>query len=380
LNAKRHYETIVLGGGTMGTAAAWELGKRGERALVLEQFEHVHDRGSHSGQTRIIRHAYAEGPDYIPLVLRADELWMELEESSGVKVFHRVGGLELAAPGFDHARLAKEAAAQHDVPLEWIDAAEVRRRWPVFILPDDWEAGYGARSGFLDVEPALQAMGDQARINGVKIHENEAVQSWEIDGEGVRITTADETYTADRLIITAGAWAAKMLGELGLPLEVRRKVLFWLEVEDESLFQPERMPVYISDSSLGEIYGFPVYDQPGLKIARHDGGTLADPDHLDRDVQSGEEADVVALAQQLFPGVTGKVVSSAVCMYTMTPDANFIVDRHPEHPNVVIGAGFSGHGFKFATAIGEYLVDLATDDMVQPLPILAIDRFAVGRI
>ncbi|MGD6027777.1 FAD-dependent oxidoreductase, partial [Xanthomonas citri pv. citri] len=135
--------------------------------------------------------------------------------------------------------------AQHDVPLEWIDAAEVNRRWPVFNLPDDWEAGYGARSGFLDVEPSLQAMGDQARISGVKIRENEAVRTWEIDGEGVRVNTDDETYFADRLIITAGAWAAKMLGELGLPLEVRRKVLFWLEVEDESLFQADRMPVYI---------------------------------------------------------------------------------------------------------------------------------------
>ena len=142
----------------MGTAAAWELGKRGERALVLEQFEHVHSIGSHSGQTRIIRHAYAEGPDYIPLVLRADELWMELEESTGIKVFHRVGGLELAAPDEAQARLGKRHA-QHDVPLEWIDAAEVRRRWPVFNLPDDWEAGYGARSGFLDVEPALQRYG-----------------------------------------------------------------------------------------------------------------------------------------------------------------------------------------------------------------------------
>ena len=376
----KHYETIVLGGGTMGTAAAWELGKRGERALVLEQFGHVHDLGSHSGQTRIIRHAYAEGPDYIPLVLQADELWMELEAESGSTVYHRVGGLELAAPGMDHARRAKEAAAEHDVPFEWIDAAEVRRRWPVFNLPDDWEAGYGARSGFLDVETAMRAMGNGARHRGIEIREHTPVRSWAVDGEGVRVTTDDETYSADRLIVTAGAWAGSMLAEMGLPLEVRRKVLFWLEVEDETPFTPERMPVYIADGPLGEIYGFPVYGQPGLKIARHDGGLPADPDRLDRVAHPGEDEDVVALARQMFPGVTGKIVSNAVCMYTMTPDANFILDRHPEHPQVVIGAGFSGHGFKFATAIGENLVGLATDRLAQPLPILAIERFAGSRL
>jgi len=374
----QHYETIVLGGGTMGTAAAWELGRRGEKALVLEQFPHVHALGSHGGQTRIIRHAYAEGPEYIPLVLRADDLWMELEEESQTTVYHRVGGLEIAAPGYQHAERARLAAAEHNVPFEWMDGAEARRRWPMFNLPDDWQVGYGARSGFLDVDAALHAMGDQARIHGVKIRDEEPVRSWRIDGSGVRVISDDAEYTADRLIVTAGAWASRLLGELGLPLEVRRKVLFWLAVRDEAPFDPRRMPVYITDSPLGEIYGFPVYGRAGLKIARHDGGAPADPDTLDRAVHPGEEAVVLALARKLFPGVTGDVASSAVCMYTVTPDHNFIVDRHPEHPQVVIGAGFSGHGFKFASAIGEYLVDLAHDPMVTPMPILAIDRFATA--
>ncbi len=371
----RHFDTIVIGGGTMGTAAAWELGKRGDKALVLEQFTHVHSLGSHSGQTRIIRHAYAEGPDYIPLVLRADELWVELEEEARTKVFHRVGGLELSAPGGEHARLARDAAAEHNVPFEWLTAEETRRRWPMFNLPDGWEVLYGADSGFLNVEPALQAMGDQARVHGVRIQEEEPVQSWRADGEGVRVTTAEGEYTADKLIVTAGAWASRMLGELGLPLQVRRKVLFWLEVEDESRFDPVHMPVYVSDSELGSIYGFPIFGQLGLKIARHDGGTPADPDTLDREVRPGEETDPLAFAQSIFPGVTGNVVKSAVCMYTMTPDEHFIVDRHPEHANIAIGAGFSGHGFKFATAVGEALVDLVSEPLAKPMPILAIDRF-----
>lgn len=370
-----HFDTIVLGGGTMGTAAAWELGKRGERALVLEQFGHVHSLGSHSGYTRIIRHAYSEGADYVPLVLRADELWMELEAAAGTTVYHRVGGIELAAPGHTQAETARASAIEHKLDYEWLDGAEVRRRWPMFNAPDDWVAGYGARSGFLDVETALHALGDQARIFGVKIRDNEAVRSWSLDGAGVRVETDQDHYTAERLIVTAGAWAASMLPELRLPLEVRRKVLFWLEVEDESAFQPDEMPVFITDTPHGEIYGFPIWGRPGLKIARHDGGIASDPDNLDRTVGDREADDVLGLAQELFTGVTGKVLESAVCMYTVTPDEAFIVDRHPEHEQVTIAAGFSGHGFKFATAIGEHLADLALDPFVNPYPFLSCGRF-----
>lgn len=371
-----HFDTIVLGGGTMGTAAAWELGKRGERALVLEQFSHVHSLGSHSGYTRVIRHAYSEGAEYVPLVLQADELWMELESSTGEQVYHRVGGLELAAPGHDQVQTAKASADVHNLDYEIIDGVEVRGRWPMIQAPDDWQAGYGSRSGFLDVEMALHGMGDQARILGVRIHQNESATTWKIDGAGVRVTSDKDAYTADRLIITAGAWTGRLLREMGLPLEVRRKVLFWLEVEDERLFQPGDMPIFITDSHHGEIYGFPIWGRPGLKIARHDGGIPSTPETLDRDVREGEADDVIGLAQEIFPGVTGHVLESAVCMYTVTPDENFIVDRHPEYPQVTIGAGFSGHGFKFATAIGEQLAALSLEPMVLPMPMFAIDRFA----
>lgn len=371
-----HFDTIVLGGGTMGTAAAWELGKRGERALVLEQFTHVNSLASHSGFTRIIRHAYAEGADYVPLVLRADELWMELEAEIGATVYHRVGGLEIVEPGYDQAQAAKASAEAHGLAYESLDGAEVRERWPSIQIPDDWQAGFGARSGFLDVETAMHGMGDQARILGVKFREEEPARSWKIDGEGVRVTTDKGSYTADKLIVSAGAWAGKMLAEMGLPLEVRRKLLFWLEVEDESKFQPHVMPVFMTDTRHGGIYGFPIWGRPGLKIARHDGGMPADPDALDREVKAGEADDVIALAQEIFPGVTGHVLDSAVCMYTVTPDENFIVDRHPEHSQVAIAAGFSGHGFKFATAVGEQLADLVQDPFFKPLPILMVNRFS----
>ncbi|GIW03937.1 MAG: N-methyltryptophan oxidase [Thermomicrobiales bacterium] len=370
------YDVIVAGGGTMGTAAAWALGKRGVRVLVLEQFSHVHTLGAHGGKTRVIRHAYAEGPEYIPLVLRADELWCQLGDEIGETVLHRVGALEMAAPGYTHARRARDSAAAHSVPFEWLEPAEVRRRWPAFRIPDDWEAGFGARSGFLVVEPALHGMATLARRLGVTIREHEPVTVWGATPDAVWVETQHGRYEAARLIVTAGAWAGKVLADLGLPLTIQRKILWWLDVEDPSWFAPERFPVFITDSPHGEIYGFPIFQQPGLKIANHAGGEPCDPDTVDRTAREGENTDVVGLARWFFPGVTNRVVSSAVCLYARTPDSHFILDRHPRRPQVIIAAGFSGHGFKFAPAIGEHLADLALDAATQPYPLFALTRFA----
>ncbi|HKG26556.1 MAG TPA: N-methyl-L-tryptophan oxidase, partial [Thermomicrobiales bacterium] len=291
------YSVIIIGGGTMGTAAAWELGKRGEGALVFEQFAHVHANGAHSGQTRVIRHAYAEGADYVPLVLHADELWEELEAEAGIKVLHRVGAVELATGlGSDHAQRARASAALHNVPFEWLNADEIRKRWPQFRIGDDWEGGYGKRSGFLEVEPALRAMAASARGRGVEIREHEPVLSWEADGEGVRVKTAQGSYSADRLIVTPGSWASRMLADLGLPITVLRKTLFWLEVNDPSRYDPARFPVFIADRPGLELYGFPIFGQPGLKCANHAGGTPTTPETVDRVVHLEEDQEMVEAA------------------------------------------------------------------------------------
>ncbi|MGI8475962.1 MAG: N-methyl-L-tryptophan oxidase [Thermomicrobiales bacterium] len=371
-----HYSTIVLGGGTMGTSAAWELGKRGERALVLEQFGHVHTMGAHSGQTRVIRHGYAEGADYVPLVLHADDLWMDLEAESGSKVFHRVGALELAGSPDSHAHRARASAELHNVPFEWLDSAEIRSRWPQFRIPDDWEGGFGPRSGFLEIEPALRGMAASARANGVEIRENEPATGWGATAGGVWVETATGRHMGDRLIVTAGAWSEAILADLGLPLRVLRKTLWWTEVARSADFAPERMPVFVADRPGLEYYGFPIFGQPGLKSANHFGGETTTLDTVERTTRPGEEREIVGAARWLFgdEAITGKVVSSAVCLYTSTPDGHFIVDRHPEHANVVFDAGFSGHGFKFSPAIGEQLVRLL-DPAVQPLGILSLARF-----
>jgi monomeric sarcosine oxidase len=371
-----HYSAIVIGGGTMGTAAAWELGKRGERALVLEQFNHVHGFGAHSGKTRIIRHAYSEGADYVPLVLRADDLWVELESVSGQKILHRVGGLEMSGPGHTHTEQARRSAEAHNVPFEVLEPSEIRTRWPAFHEPDDWDAIYCPRSGFLAVEPALTALGAHARALGIEIKENEPAREWGANESGAWVKTDEATYTADRLIITAGAWSSALLADLDLSFEVKRKTLFWLDVEQPERFSPDRFPVFIADSPGQEFYGFPIFDEPGLKVAVHTGGQPTSPDDVDRNVRDAEKQDVLPAAQRLFGGVTGRVLSSVVCLYTMSPDEDFIVDRHPRWPHVVFGAGFSGHGFKFATAIGEHLTDLAFDPSTNPYPILSFSRFS----
>ena len=371
-----HHDVIVLGGGTMGSAAAWALAKRGARTLVLEQFTHVHSLGSHGGRTRVIRHAYAESPDYVPLVQRADDLWLELERETDTRILHRTGGIELAAPGYHHARAARESAQLHHLPHEWITPDEANHRWPALAIPPDWDVLYSPQVGFLLTEPALRSLATAARRSGVDLHEREPARAWGATADGAWVRTDRDTYHAARLIVTAGAWASSLLADLGLPLTVLRKVLWWLAVDDPAPFALGRFPVFVADAPEGEIYGFPIYDHPGLKIANHAGGTPTTADAVDRRVRDGEKSDIVALAQRIFRGVSERVLESLVCLYTMTPDTDFIVDRHPAAPQVVLGAGFSGHGFKFATAIGELLASLALDDAVRPHPRLALARFS----
>ena len=359
----------------MGTAAAWALGKRGLSCLVFEQFQHVHAMGSHGGETRIIRHAYAESPEYVPLVQRADTLWQDLEVETGDNVLVRCGGLEVAAPGHGHARAARASADEHGLPYEWLTACEVVKRWPQFRIPEGWDALYSPQSGFLLTEPALRGMANLARAAGATILENSPVTAWGTSADGAWVEIASGRFAAEALIITAGAWTVEIAASLGLPIEIRRKTLWWQAVDDVERYQPDRMPVFITDSAAGEIYGFPIFGTPGLKIANHAGGEPVAINTVDRTVHTGENRDILELANLVLPGVRSDVVQSAVCLYAVTPDHDFIVDRHPESPRVVFGAGFSGHGFKFAPAIGEMLADLATDERRQPLPRLSLARF-----
>jgi glycine/D-amino acid oxidase-like deaminating enzyme len=243
-------------------------------------------------------------------------------------------------------------------------------------IPDDWEAGFGPGAGFLDIEAALHAMAESGRRGGVELMAHTSVTAWGASLQGVWVQTADKRYDADALIVTAGAWAGRIVEKLRLPLTIQRKVQWWLEVKDPALYAPERFPIFITDSDHGEIYGFPIYRSSGMKIANHSGGDPTDADHVNRSVSDDEKSDVVGLAPWFLEGLTPHVVQSIVCLYARTPDGHFMLDRHPEWPNVIIGYGFSGHGFKFAPAIGEHLVSLALDTGGQPRPLFRLNRFA----
>jgi monomeric sarcosine oxidase len=369
-----HYDVVVAGGGTMGTAVAWELGKRGLKALVLEQFQHIHPFGAHSGETRIIRHAYAEGADYVPLVLRADSHWTDLEAATAERVLHRVGAIELSAPGHGRVQAARDSADAHGLPYEVLPIDEFRRRYHQFRAGDDWQAGFEPDGGFIDVTRSLGALAAEVRKSGVEIREHAPVTGWSASGDGVRVETASSVETADRLIITAGAWADQLLRDLGLPIQIVRKTLFWLEVEEPELFAPDRCPVYIAGIPGYQFYGFPSWGRPGEKVAIHSGGLETDPDQVDREIARWERDEIVTVARTVLLGLTGKVLDATTCLYSSTPDEDFVIDLVPANPNVVFAAGFSGHGYKFAPAIGELLVAMVLGER-ETLPRFRMDRF-----
>ncbi|HVL23089.1 MAG TPA: N-methyl-L-tryptophan oxidase [Thermomicrobiales bacterium] len=375
--ASNQTDVIVIGGGTMGTAAGWALARQGRRVTVLEQHQHIHTLGSHSGHTRIFRHAYAEGPRYVPWTVEADGAWAALQERTSLHLMKRTGCLDLAAPGFGHARAARASAEAYDIAHETLTGAEVVARYPAWNLPADWEACLDPTAGFLIVEPAMRALATELRAHGGEIREHEHVLSWNATADGVNVATETGTYEAEQLIVTAGAWAGKLLSDLSLPLEVRRKPVFWFDVERREPFLPERFPVFIAENAQGEFYGLPIHGEDSIKIGVHSGGEAVDPDTMDRAVSDADLLpELMAFIAECLPGVRPRLTASSVCMYTMTPDEDFLIDRHPEHERVVFAAGFSGHGFKFAPVVGEYLAALATDAAAPVRPEFALARFA----
>jgi sarcosine oxidase len=369
------YEVGIIGAGTMGSAAAFHLARRGHRVIAFEQFQVVHDFGSHSGRTRIIRHAYHESPDYVPLVLRADELWLELEKIHGQTLLIRTGGLDMGPTGCSFVRGALEACQVHHLPYEHLKAEEIRKRWPAFQIPDNWEACYNAQAGFLIVDRCIQAHIQGARAKGARVCEGEKVLSFEDQGTHIQIRTDRDTYPVDRLIVCAGSWTSWLLKNLGLPLMVRRKAQVWLRPRNPTDFVPEKFPIFITESEEGAIYGLPLYDHVGVKMANHYGGALTHPDQVDRTFQEKDVTEVKNFVRKYLPGLTEEILEGKICLYTLTPDEHFIIDFYPGRSHIVIAVGFSGHGFKFAPVIGEILADLALEGRTP----YSIGKFQISR-
>lgn len=372
------YDIIILGLGGMGSAAAFELARRGRKVLGLEQFSLVHDRGSSHGLTRVIRKAYFENPDYVPLLRRAYERWYDLEQDQGAHLFTECGCLSIGLPNGELVAGVRRAAQTHHLPVENLSAAELRQRFPAFRFSDDYVAVLERDAGFLDVEGCVQSHLDAARALGADLRSGEAVVSWDASPSGVTVRTTQGVFTADRLVITAGSWASRVLEQLGLPLTVLRKVLLWFRTVEDRRLRRDVFPVYMAEVPEGFFYGFPMIDSFGHKVARHDGGeTVGDPAAVDRNISPADEVDCRNFLQAHIPTASGPVSQGKVCLYTVTPDHHFIIDLHPEHSNVAVAAGFSGHGFKFASAVGETLADLAEKGRSDlPISMFQMKRFA----
>lgn len=378
------YDVIVLGLGGMGSAAACHLADRGLKVLGIEQFTPAHDRGSSHGKTRVIRQSYFEDPAYVPLLLRAYELWRKLESESGSELLFEVGGLMIGAETSTVFAGSLRSSRTHDLPHEVFDAKEITRRFPVLTPPANHLALYEKRAGYVMPEKCVTAHLEIAARRGAELHFEEKVLEWSASskGEGVTVKTARGTYDAARLVIAPGAWAPQLLAEAGLPLEVERQVLYWFNpAVGVEPFAPDRFPIYIWEADSGlQSYGFPAIDGPagGVKVAlfRTPVTTCCTPETIDRTVHEAEIDLMRRSIVPLIPAFTGHCVQALTCMYTNTPDQHFVLARHPRHGQVAIACGFSGHGFKFASVIGEVLADLTTrGDTAFDIAFLGPKRF-----
>jgi sarcosine oxidase len=368
---------IVIGLGIMGSATAWALARRGVRVVGLEQYAPFHALGSSHGKTRIIREAYFESPEYVPLVQRAYELWDELGERTGRRLLRVTGGVSIGRLDSPFIVGARESAQRHGLAHELLDAQEARKRFPVLALPDDFVALVEGRAGILFAEECWRAFCEDAVRHGAELRFGVRVHGFAPDGEGMTVETESGRLRADRVVVTAGPWSATLLADLGLPLEVRRVLVVHVQPDDPTRFRPEVLPIFIMDVPEGEYYGFPFLPDQGVKFGRHDDGEVCTPESVRRTVTDDEVRWMTGVLERYLPGAAREVLMTVTCLYTMTPDSHFVIDRHPEWPQVVFAAGFSGHGFKFASVMGEALADLALEGAsLLPIGFLSFRRLA----
>lgn len=374
------YDAIVLGAGAVGSATLWQLARRGLRVLGIDRFAPPHDRGSSHGQTRIIRQAYFEHPDYVPLVLESYRLWAELQQRAGRPLLRETGLVELGPADGVVVPGVLRAAHEHGVAVEQLSAREVEQRWPALRVPEDLAGVFEPRAGLLHVEECVRAQLAAADDAGAELRVGVEAFHWSADARGVFVETSAGRFAADRLVVTAGAWAGTLLSGLGVRLEVRRKPLLWFAMRDACAHADAGFPCYLFELPTGVFYGFPAIDDRGLKAAEHTAGdVVADPLHVDRRLRDADRAPVEAFLQAHLPAGQTPCREHAVCLYTMSPDEHFIVDRHPQHDRVAFAAGLSGHGFKFAPALGAALADLAMNGATRlPIQFLSLNRLVTG--
>ncbi|MCP3801489.1 N-methyl-L-tryptophan oxidase [Allokutzneria sp. A3M-2-11 16] len=356
------YDVIVAGLGGMGSAAAHHLANRGARVLGLEKFGPAHSNGSSHGGSRIIRQSYFEDPAYVPLLLRAYELWEKLERDTGRDVLSMTGGVMVGPPSSKTVAGSLLSAQEWDLPHEMLDAAELRKRFPTLNPLPGEVALYERRAGFVRPEETVRAHLQLAAAQA-DIRFEEPMLRFESTSDGVRVITAKGSYEAGELVICPGAWAPELLADLGVPFAIERQIQYWFEpAGGVEQFDFGHHPIYIWEDAAGvQVYGFPAHDGPsgGAKVAFFRKGVLCTPETIDRTVHQEEIDAMAGHMAACIPNLPGRFLRAATCMYTTTPDEHFVIARHPGHERVTVACGFSGHGFKFVPVVGEILADLA---------------------
>lgn len=359
------YDVIVVGVGGMGSAACWQLARRGQRVLGLERFDIPHAMGSSHGTNRIIRLPYYEDPAYVPLLRRAYALWREIETLSGRSLLRLHGSLDGGPEDGVVFQGALHSARLHDLPHEVLTGAQVNARFPGYRLPATHRMLFQPEGGYVMSEQAITAHVAAAQAEGADVHARERVLGWEArpGGEGVTVITDRGRYEAARLVLAAGAWMQDLVPLLGGRAVPERQVLAWLHPLCPALFEPERFPVFNLEVEEGRYYGFPIVEVPGFKFGRyHHREEHMPAEAMRREVDAEDEALLRAFAARYFPDGNGPTMALRACMFTNTEDEHFVLDRHPDHPQVVIASPCSGHGYKFCSVVGEIVADLATGD------------------
>jgi sarcosine oxidase len=374
------YDLIVIGVGGMGSATVYHAARRGLRVLGLEQFDIPHAQGSSHGINRIIRLAYYEHPSYVPLLRRAYELWRELENRVGERLLIITGGIDAGREDSRTIQGSLLSCKQHHLPHEQLDAAALRRRFPGYQLAGDMVGIYQPDAGFLLSERCIVAHVMAAHELGAEVHARERIIEWHLEDQGVSVTTTRDTYRARKLVVTAGAWARAIVPALQHAAVPERQVMIWTQPLRPEYFRVGAFPVFNFEAPEGRFYGFPVYGIPGVKLGKyhHRSERVDDPDRMDRECHPEDEEVLREGLRRYFPDANGPTMALKACLFTNSPDEHFILDHLPDSPHVGVAAGFSGHGFKFCSVIGEIMTQLVVDGVTRhDIGLFRLDRPAL---
>ncbi len=377
---KKPFDCAVIGTGAMGSAALFHATRRGWSVLGLDRFPAGHDRGSSHGQTRIIRQAYFEHPDYVPLALEAYRWWAELEKASGEHLFEQCGLLQVGRPDGPIIGGIRKSADCHGLQLHSFSFAELQSQFPMFLFDSNTVGLFEPVAGYLHVEQCVKTMVALAKRAGAHVFDDVSVRGWELNQDGIwEIDTDGGEYLTRRLIVTVGAWAPEFLADIGCNLQVLAKHQHWFQTGQPNLTLAKRCPVYFFETEQGFFYGFPDFDGNGIKVAEHSGKTpVADPLNLDRSLDSHDLERVSRFVFQHLDAPQATHCGHSVCMYTMSPDEHFVVDTIDPAGTLAVACGFSGHGFKFAPVIGKALVELVEGKRREEMEFLRINRFKIS--